>query len=168
MKRILSAVVLGFLMVPGTWGESETVLYPKCAELPGTYPDVSGDRHAFAQCWQELDEQPGCYVYRDHYHTNDYIDGTAKCSDGLIKRGTLTIESAAGDVFEGRFIDGKMNGLWVHRYSNGYIGQGSIVDGKREGLWRYSPPDKKTRKTCWSANEIVECEKDLFGIPLLR
>ena len=139
MKRILAAVLLGLLVVSGAWAQG--ALSPKCHELPGSYPDVSGDEHAFAECWQELDEQPGCHVYREHYHTHDYIVGTANCSGELVKRGTLTVETAAGSVAEGRFINGKMNGRWVLRYPDGGFSEGSYIDGKREGRWvsKYKP-----------------------------
>ena len=110
-------------------------LSPKCAELLSDYPEIPDDSHAEAQCWQELDEQPGCYVYRDEYHTNDYIVGKAECSGGVVKRATLTIETIAGSVSEGRFVDGKRNGLWVERRQSGYVYKGSYVDGRRAGEW---------------------------------
>ena len=94
MKRILSVVLFGALMVPVAWAQSEGA--PKCSELSGSYPtgsggDHDGDDHAWAQCWQELDEQPGCYVYREHYHTGESVRGTGTCQGGLIVHGMLTL-----------------------------------------------------------------------------
>ena len=73
-----------------------------CHELPGSYP-ADGDGHAWAQCWQQIDEQPGCFVYRDHYHTGDSIrmSGEWECLRGVIVRVTATIEASQGDVSEG-------------------------------------------------------------------
>ena len=114
MKRVLSVVVLGLLT-----GQQAVALSPKCAELPGDYP-ASEDNHAFAQCWQELDEQPGCHVYRGHYHSDEVVRGTGDCRGGLVKRGMLTIE-CNGNVLEGPYVDSKQNGHWVLRYADGAL-----------------------------------------------
>ena len=133
-------------------------LSPKCAELPGSYPGESGDNHAFAQCWQELADNPGCYVYRFHYHSGESVrGGTGACRGGKLERGTVTLEShlgaaeglivdgksngrwvlrsANGDVWEGPYVDGKSNGRWVLRSANGDVWEGPYVDGKRHGRW---------------------------------
>ena len=40
---------------------SAATLRPKCAELPGQY---LGKKHA--ECWEEIDDRPGCYLWRTH------------------------------------------------------------------------------------------------------
>ena len=137
MKRILSVVVLGVLMAPGAWGQgsaSADTLSPKCAYLPGIYPwgEVN---HAFAQCWQEIDDMPGCHVYRAHYHNGESVraGGSGECRGGLFG-GMLTIASDEG-VFEGPVVDGKLNGHWVEGFADGGVHEGPYVDGKRNGHW---------------------------------
>ena len=137
-------------------------LSPKCHELPGSYP-ASGDDHAFAQCWQQVDERPDCFVHREHFHSGDSVrmSGEWECpggvTGGVVERGTATIESgesvdegpvvdgkrngdwvlrrANGTEWEGPFVDGKMNGDWVGDFGSGYVWEGPFVDGKANGHW---------------------------------
>ena len=160
MKTMLFALMAGLAMMvlgnmPAVYADD--ALSPKCADLPGEYHDLSGDKHASAQCWQELDDVPGCYVYRDHYHTNDFVLGTGKCRGGVYSRGTLIIETAIGDVFEGRFIKGMRNGRWVERYANGVVSEGSYIDGKRNGHWvvRNADGDGSVREGSYVDGEIA-------------
>ena len=140
MKRILSVVVLGLL----AW-QPAVALSPKCSELPGRYPDVVGHEHAFAQCWQELDEQPGCHVYRDHYHSDESVrlpDSTThsppgECRDGLFE-GTLVIEGN-GYHKQGSYEKGKRDRFWDVRYGSGTSAEFLFVGGnKRYGLIRHA------------------------------
>ena len=110
-------------------------LSPKCAELPGSYPDESGDNHAFAQCWQELADNPGCYAYRSRYRSGDSVRGTGACRGGRLERGTVTLEGDRGGVAEGPVVDGKANGHWVLRSASGDVWEGPYVDGERNGHW---------------------------------
>ena len=111
-----------------------SVLSPKCAELPGSYPHGSGDNHASAQCWQELADNPGCYAYRSHYHSGESVRGTGACRGGRLERGTLTVKGD-GVVAEGPVVDGKENGHWVVRWADGSVSEGPVVDGKGNGRW---------------------------------
>ena len=164
------------LMASGGGMDAADALSPKCAELPGSYPDTRGN-HKFAQCWQELDGQPGCYAYRDHYHSGDSVRGSGDCRGGVLKRGTLTFISGEwsgegpvvdgkrhgrwvertnrGNVYEGPYVDGKMHGRWVERYASGSVHEGPYVDGKMHGRWvvRYASGGCKTFKM--SAGERV-------------
>lgn len=124
---------------PAAASADVAALSPKCADLPGDYPATGAD-HAWAQCWHELDDQPGCYVYRDHYHINEHIRGSGECSNGVVKRGTMTIEGN-GAIFEGPVVDGKKHGRWDERDANGEVGEGSYVEGKRSGEWFEVYPD---------------------------
>ena len=121
-------------------------LSPKCHELPGSYP-ASGDDHAFAQCWQQVDERPDCFVHRDHFHSGDSVrmSGEWECPGGaiggVVERGTATIETEDGGVYEGPVIDGKRNGDWVMRYADGTVGEGSYIDSKQSGHWVFRYAD---------------------------
>ena len=134
MNRILSVVMLGALMSPVfSVAQAADALSPKCAELTGSYP-ATGDYHAFAECWQELDDETGCYVYRGHYHSGDSIRGSGDCSGGIVKSGTLALYGGWGSS-EGPYVDGKRNGHWVIRNTRGGVRKGPYVDGKRNGYW---------------------------------
>ena len=114
---------------------SAAALSPKCDELPGSYPAQEGSSHAFAQCWQELDDVPGCFVYRDHYHSGDKVTrGRGECRSGVVARGSITIEGNAG-VSKGPIVEGKRNGRWVLRFADGGVQEGPIVEGKMNGRW---------------------------------
>ena len=132
--------------LPGKSYGPAVALSPKCADLPGSYP-ANGDKHAFALCWQELDDVPGCHVYRGHYHTGEsarvvgpgWTPQTLRwraweCRGGLLASGMLTIESDEG-VFEGPVVDGKLNGHWGEGYADGGRDEGRYVDGERNGHW---------------------------------
>ena len=132
-------------------------LSPKCSELPGSYPDVSGDNHAWAQCWQEIGGRPGCYVYRGHYHSGDSVRISGECRGGVVARGTLTIEWGGGGTSQGPFADSKRNGDWVVRFSGGNVGKGPYVDGKKNGRWQYRRTDGTTVDRCFRFDERVDC-----------
>lgn len=134
-------------MAEAAAAEALEALTPKCHELPGSYP-ASGDDHAFAQCWQQIDERPNCFVYRDHYHSGDSVrmSGEWECRGGaiggVVEHGTATIESGESRlykgpvvVYEGPVVDGKMNGDWVLRFADGAVWEGPVVDGKMNGNW---------------------------------
>ena len=44
-------------------------LQPKCAELPG---QRLGEKHA--ECWEEIENQSGCLLWRTHYHSDQTHD----------------------------------------------------------------------------------------------
>ena len=141
-------------MAEGAAGAAIAALSPKCADLPGSYP-AAGDEHAYAQCWQELGNQPGCYVYRDHYHTGDTLRGAGSCEGGVFREGRATIENDVGTA-EGPYVDGKPNGRWVVRDGDG-VAEGPYVDGKPNGRWVVRLPDGSTFESCYRAGELVDC-----------
>ena len=107
---------------------------PKCAELPGNY---LGEKHA--QCWLEIANLPGCYIFDDHYHSDRPAKWTGQCSGGL-REGRGTLSYAAGSEHEsmeatGAVTAGKRHGQWVVRYADGDVSEGPYVDGKRHGQW---------------------------------
>ena len=114
-----------------------------------------------AQCWMELANQPGCYVWNPHRQPSETATWTGGCSAGLADgQGRLTWESppdnrqeqdgmmrqgrpdghlltrdADGGRYEGPYVDGQRNGHWVVRLANGTVGEGPYVDGQRNGHW---------------------------------
>ena len=90
-----------------------------------------------AECWKELTNRPGCYVYDDYLKTEQTVSWTADCSNGLAQgTGTLTWLDSDGEiVITGQLVDGKRQGQWVERYEGGSVLEGSYVDGKKHGRW---------------------------------
>jgi len=124
---------------------------PKCTEFG-------------AACWQEIQSQPGCYIWTEYYRGSDYTaDWTDECSgDTAHGSGSYSLFSESGHylsasgsvlhgkqsghwvmryditgaVHEGPFVDGQRNGHWVLRFVNtGSVQEGPFVDGKRNGHW---------------------------------
>ena len=142
-------------------GSKNQVLYfmpegPKCAELGSNLGEKD------AACWEEIQSQPECYIWNDHYHSDRTADWTGECAGytahgtgdyslsagsehdrrsgtGAIVYGKLTghwvLRYADGDVFEGPYADGKKHGRWVERYADGSVAEGPYVDGVEHGHW---------------------------------
>lgn len=152
MKRVLFVVLFGLLAVPVAGVER---MSPKCAEWTGSWP---------VACWQELADQPGCHVHREHYYPNEtvrmagppgpavrYRTATGRravqarptCRSGSFDRGTLSIEGNeyvwpydnGGYVWGGSYVDGRKHGPWVEGYGGYVWEEGHYVDGKKVGRW---------------------------------
>lgn len=106
----------------------------KCADLGGSY---LMEKHA--ACWEEIQSQPGCYTWTEHYHSDRSADWTGACSgDTAHGRGTysLTAGSEHGSwTATGAMMYGKRNGHWVERWADGGRAEGPFVDGKQNGHW---------------------------------
>ena len=135
---------------------------------PGLPPGISvGDTCAEkpegSDCWLELENQPGCYVFKANLQVSETATWSGACADGLAdgtgeiiwvwgsdrgnrttstgqiqqgkRQGHWVIREADGDVHKGTFVDGKQHGHWVLRFTNGQVEEGPYVDGKRTGHW---------------------------------
>ena len=51
------------------------------------------------------------------------------------KQGNWVFRFSEGSVWEGPLVDGKQHGHWVFRYTSGDVSEGPYVDGKRHGHW---------------------------------
>ena len=107
---------------------------PKCADM-GSNLD---EKHA--ACWQEIQSQPGCYVWNKHYHSDRTADWTGECSNGTAHgKGSFSLSegsdhyacTASAAVFE----YGEQHGHWVSRYANGTVTEGPYVAGEQHGYW---------------------------------
>lgn len=93
-----------------------------------------------SECWMELADQPGCFVWETHLALNQSaVTWTGTCTDGLTQ-GTGTLIGVWGEEQEsyeaaGRIKDGKMNGNWIFRGADGWVNEGPFVDGKLNGNW---------------------------------
>ena len=107
---------------------------PKCADLGGSY---LLEKHA--ACWEEIQSQPGCYVWTEHYHSDRSADWTGACS-GDTAHGRGTYSKTAGGEHEsvtatGEIVHGKHQGHWVMNWADGGRSEGPYVDGKWNGHW---------------------------------
>ena len=124
-------------------------LEPKCAAM-----------EEGAECWMELADEPGCYVWEDHNFPEQTVTWSGPCTEGVIvgegtlvwtkdgksnrstgtasdgkQQGHWVLRFASGAVGEGPYVDGKRQGHWVWRLADGAVGEGPYVDGKRQGHW---------------------------------
>ena len=106
---------------------------PKCAELGSNLGEKD------AACWEEIQSQPGCYIWNEHYHSDRIADWTGGCSgDTAHGRGSFSLSSGSeheASTASGSFMHGKQNGHWVIRYDDGLVSEGPFVDGKWHGHW---------------------------------
>lgn len=95
-----------------------------------------------AECWMELSNAPGCYVWSDARLPEQTVTWTGECAgelaegQGTLKwawdrgRGEETAEET-GNLRAGK----KWRGRWIRRYGNGTVQEGEVVEGKRHGRW---------------------------------
>ena len=113
-----------------------------------------------AECWRELANQPGCYLWTEFHLPTYRLEWTGGCSARLASgSGTLTVigegeehkhngayrngkeeghwtfRYASGSVYEGPFLNGKRHGQWMERESNGTSAEGPYVNDERHGRW---------------------------------
>ena len=105
-------------------------LEPKCAELPGQY---LGDSHA--ECWEEIENQSGCFLWRFHYHSDQTTKWTGQCRNGVAEGHGISSVSAGSEhsSYEGAgmLVNGKANGSWVEKWADGGHYEGEFRDGKQ-------------------------------------
>ena len=111
-------------------------LEPKCAELPGQY---LGENHA--ECWEEIQNQAGCYLWRTHYHSDQVTQWTGQCRSGVAEgHGTYSVSAGSEhSSYEGSglLVNGKANGLWVEELGDGAHHEGEYRDGIATGIWAF-------------------------------
>ena len=117
-----------------------------------------------AECWKEVANQPGCFVWDDGYLSDQSVNWSGQCTDGVVsgpgtafwsvsgigefdgfdgtgsykggkRHGHWVWRFANGAFEEGRYVDGKPHGHWVTRWADGGVGEGPFVDGKKHGHW---------------------------------
>lgn len=117
---------------------------------PGPQPLCEGPRDSF-ECWVELANHPGCYVWNVGYTPSEPVSWNGECADGLADgSGTITgtperfagetpsdIERAGWPPYESRgtYEEGKRQGHWIDREASNVVDEGPYVDGMRHGRW---------------------------------
>ena len=117
------------------------------------------------ECWMELSNAPGCYVWNGTLLPEQTVTWTGECAGDLAQgqgtlkwvwdrgRGQETAEETGylqagkkrhgqwirrygnGTVHEGLYAEGKRHGRWVLRRADGTVLEGPYVEGKRHGQW---------------------------------
>ena len=109
-----------------------TLLQPKCAELPGQY---LGENHA--QCWEVVENRPGCFLWRTHYHSDQTTRWTGDCKEGIAEGLGVYSVSAGSEhsAYEGTgtLVNGKANGRWIDQWADGDRYEGEYRRGERHG-----------------------------------
>ncbi len=125
------------------------------------------------ECWMELSNPPGCYVWNGFLLPDQTVTWTGECAGDLAQgqgtlkwvwdrgRGKETAEETGyleagknrqgqwitryenGAVSEGPHVEGKRHGQWIVRSADGAVHEGSYVEGKRHGRWVTQDPSGK-------------------------
>lgn len=88
-------------------------------------------------CWIEVENQPGCFIWNPNPATDETVTWSGSCSGGFPDgHGTITWTYDGGSSSDtGTYVDGKRNGVWSGKDSDGNEGKGPYVDGKMNGEW---------------------------------
>lgn len=124
---------------------SPVSLDPKCTDLPGQY---LGDNHA--ECWVETENQPGCFLWTTHYHSDQITRWTGRCQEDVAEGlGTYSISAGSGHAYyegTGELVSGKTNGRWENTWSDGDRSVGEYRDGIMHGRWIITDADGYRRE----------------------
>lgn len=99
-----------------------------------------------SECWMELENQPGCYIWNNSLGVNESATWSGGCVNGLAEGMGEIIWAWESDGVQvtitgtGQVKGGKQYGQWIIRHPRGTIMEGKIsegpyVDGKRHGQW---------------------------------
>ena len=90
-----------------------------------------------SECWNELTNRPGCYIFDPYYDPPETATWSGACLGGLADgQGTWGWKVASGPgEATGTLVNGKLHGRWVFRYANGNVIEGPYVNGEAHGRW---------------------------------
>ena len=105
----------------------KTVLEPNCTGM------TEG-----SECWKELANRPGCYIWDSHYYPTQTAEWSGSCSADGIAEGKGTVnwknDDGSGHSFTGTLVNGKLNGHFIGKFSDSNIWEGTIVDEEYHGI----------------------------------
>ena len=87
---------------------------------------------AGAECWIELANRPGCYVWNPNLRMDQTVTWTGECSGSLAHgEGTLTwVWGSNKRVGTGILRGGKQHGRWVDRQADGHVWDDLLQQGE--------------------------------------
>ena len=151
---------------------------PVCAELRADRAPLPPDG-----CWEEVSEQPACYIWNLYPKPVERVDWGGACSGGRAqgpgiakwyidgrydhqtegryeggkRQGQWLIRKSDGEAWSGAYVNGKRQGMWLERYPDGSVSKGAMLYGKRHGWWlRRDSSGKRLDKTLWRDGKKVE------------
>ena len=110
-------------------------------------------------CWMEISGRTGCYVWNPGLQPGATVTWTGECIGGLAQGlGTLAWVWDGGNEQTdiGRLQDGRHNGDWVIRLSDGGVAEGPVVDSKLHGDWVIRYPDGRVTEQRFENGERVD------------
>ena len=113
-----------------------------------------------AECWLELANQPGCYLWNPNLQVDETVTWTGECAEGMAQ-GTGTIKWVGDDGKRtredtGHLEDGKYHGQWVRLWPDGDVLEGPYVEGKKHGHWVRRSSDGNVAEDLYVDGEKVE------------
>ena len=124
-------------------------------------PKCEGLRNG-AECWKELADRPGCFVWEDNLNVVQTVTWSGECNNGVgdgygmlvwvdkkiayeqeatlvngKRNGYSTSRGSNGDVMDGSYVDGKAHGYWFFSIRDKFEAEGPYVEGKQHGFWKY-------------------------------
>ncbi len=137
------------------------------SELPPeiSAADTCDAKPVGSQCWMQVSNQPGCYLWSGSLGRNSSVEWSGECLEGLAEgigdlrwaweddqgepnsensngrmaegkhEGPWVVRFANGTVAEGPFVEGERHGHWVVRFADGRVWEGPFVEGERHGRW---------------------------------
>ena len=92
-------------------------------------------------CWMEYTNRRGCYTWNPNPQTEETVTWSGGCVDGRASgRGKRVWRSRQQGAWKSSSQEGEMragieHGHWILRFASGKTWEGSYVDGKLQGLW---------------------------------
>ena len=104
-----------------------TALEPKCARA------AEG-----AECWKVLANKLDCHIWDNYYYADQSVTWSGACIGGVADGQGTSVwiwddEESVSDT--GTLSNGKAQGHWVARFSDGRTWEGPYVDGEKNGHW---------------------------------
>ncbi|WP_419858595.1 hypothetical protein [Candidatus Palauibacter irciniicola] len=117
---------------------------PSTAAPPTAGLETCAGQPAGSECWMEVTNQPGCYLWNRQLRTSATATWAGTCSRGFAQgRGRVRwLYDGYVGTEEGLFIDGRRDGMWVSQTSEGWSSQGSYRRGQRHNTWIWCRPGR--------------------------
>ena len=132
-------IAIAAVYTSGQLTDPWTSAHPLCSEAS------PGER-----CRVPLENPAGCHVLLiDPVDTEKRYTWSGACRHGLA-HGQGVISNSEDYTASGRFVDGRRQGLWEGRFTDGLVQTGTYVEGFREGEWTFRFPDGTVKSATYT------------------
>ena len=131
----------------------KTTFNPECTGNPADTPKG---------CWMQAQGRSDCWIWNPYPQPQETVSWDGRCMDGLLSgKGKLVWRfredgRAASSWQEGLYKDGEMHGHFVNRHSSGEVWEGRYVKGKRDSLWVRRDAGQNLDALCYRWGEKVD------------